>query len=144
TGGKSLSRSNGRHASTIAREFQYALAPRGIIGSSGVLQPCRTKSMSSTGSHRVQTAHMTSNRSVGSTSSSTTITKRPRYDPAEQFAASIAACFACPACDCLIEMTLNIFEQPTSWHQTPCTPESPAASTSSQIIPASTAHLPNI
>src|SRR3954451_17477808 len=76
TMGKSLSRSNGRQASMMARELvELALSSS---GSSGPLQARRTKSMSLAGSQRVQIAHITSNRSVGLTSSSTTATKRPR------------------------------------------------------------------
>src|SRR5260370_9427772 len=76
TGGKSLSRSNGRQASITARELvELALSSS---GSSGVDQARRKNSMSSTGSQRVHTAHITSKISVGSTSSSTTTTNRPR------------------------------------------------------------------
>src|SRR5260221_3832151 len=86
TMGKSASRSNGRQASMMARELvELALSSN---GSSGPLQARRTKSMSLAGSQRVQIAHITSNRSVGSTSSSTTATKRPRYDADWQPAAS--------------------------------------------------------
>src|SRR5215470_14037220 len=76
TMGKSLSRSNGRHASMMARELvELALSSS---GSSGPDHARRTNSMSLAGSQRVHIAHITSNRSVGSTSSSTTTTKRPR------------------------------------------------------------------
>src|SRR4051812_42243421 len=76
TGGNSPSISNGRQASITAREFQ--VTPRGRRGSSGPLQCRRMKSMSSAGSQRVHIAQSTSSRFAGSTSSSTTTTKRPR------------------------------------------------------------------
>src|ERR1044071_5396302 len=76
TGGNSPSISNGRQASITAREFQ--VTPRGRRGSSGPLQWRRMKSMSSAGSQRVHIAQSTSSRLAGSTSSSTTTTKRPR------------------------------------------------------------------
>ena len=48
---------------------------------------------------------------------------------------------AWPAYACLIEMTLNMRAQPASCTHTPFTPESPARSTSSQIMPAFITHL---
>src|SRR5215471_15309326 len=65
TGGKSFSRSNGRQASITAREL-VELATWSN-GSSGVDQARRKNSMSSTGSQRVHTAHITSKMSVGLT-----------------------------------------------------------------------------
>src|SRR5262249_39508553 len=76
TGGKSSRISHGRQASITAREFHGT--PLGRRGSSGPLQARRMKSMSSTGSQRVHIAHSTCSRLVGSMSSSTTTTKRPR------------------------------------------------------------------
>src|SRR6185436_19636884 len=139
TGGNSPSISNGRQASITAREFQ--VTPRGRRGSSGPLQWRRMKSISSAGSQRVHIAQITSSRFVGSTSSSTTTTKRPRYEPDWQLAASSAACLACPANACLIAITLNMRAQPASCTQTPFTPPRPARSTSSQIMPAFITHL---
>src|SRR5437899_12186604 len=59
----------------IPREFQ--VVPRGMRGSRGPLHILRMMSMSSAGSQRVHIAQSTSNRLVGSMSSSTTTTKRP-------------------------------------------------------------------
>src|SRR5262249_7552030 len=74
--GKSASRSYGRQASMIARELVELAGSSS--GSSGPLQARRTNSISLAGLQRVQMAHITSKRSLGSTSSSTTTTKRPR------------------------------------------------------------------
>ena len=40
-------------------------------------------------------------------------------------------------------MTLNMRAPPNSWHHTPRTPDSPARSTSSQIMPAFMTHFEN-
>ena len=61
-------------ASSTGREVSFE---RGAMGSSGPLHIRRMKSMSSIGSQRVDIAQITSNMSVGSTSSSTTTAKRP-------------------------------------------------------------------
>src|SRR6185436_7237209 len=124
TGGNSPSISNGRQASMMAREFH--VTPLGSRGSSGPLQARLMKSMSCTGSQRVHIAHSTCSRLVGSMSSSTTTTKRPRYEPDWQAAARCSACRAWPAYACLIEMTLNMRAQPGSCTQTPWTPGNPA------------------
>src|ERR1051325_1135849 len=76
---KSLIRSNGRQQSMTARELVDDALSR--IGSSGPDQARRKVSMSCAGSQRVHIAHITSLMLEGSTSSSTTATKRPRYEP---------------------------------------------------------------
>ena len=58
--------------------------------------------------------------------------------PDRQLAASMPACFACPAYICLIDTTLNNRPAPASWFHTPWTPGTPAFSISSQIIAAFT------
>ena len=40
-------------------------------------------------------------------------------------------------------ITLNMRAPPNSWHHTPATPDRPARSTSSQIMPAFITHLLN-
>src|SRR5258706_16449436 len=74
TGGKSLSRSNGRQASITARELVELALSRS--GSRGVDQARRKNSISAAGSQRVHTAHITSKISVGSTSSSSPKTEQ--------------------------------------------------------------------
>ena len=62
----------------LERGLTFDVTPFASRGSSGPLQARRMKSMSSTGSQRVHIAHSTCSRFVGSMSSSTTTTKRPR------------------------------------------------------------------
>ena len=79
-GGNLSIQANGRQASMIAFECDVtprALSSDGIRGSSAELQALRTMSICSDGSQRVVTAHITSARFDGSTSSSTTTTRRP-------------------------------------------------------------------
>ena len=78
-GGNLSIQANGRQASMIA--FECEVTPRslsggGMRGSSAELQALRTMSMPSAGSQRVATAHITSARLDGSTSSSTTTMMR--------------------------------------------------------------------
>src|SRR5689334_19810836 len=113
------------------------------IGSSGPDQARRMNSMSPAGSQRVHMAHITSKMSVGSTSSSTTTTKRPRYEPDWQLAAEKPAWRAWPGKACLMAMTLNMRAPPNSCTHTPDTPDTPARSTSSQIMPDFITHLEN-
>ena len=54
-------------------------------------------SMSRAGSHRVDTAHITSCRSRGSTSASTVMTNRFMYAVTGSWAAKYPACLLCPA-----------------------------------------------
>ena len=71
---------NGRTASMIALECEVMperFASSGMRGSSAELQALRTMSICSAGSQRVVIAHITSARLEGSTSSSTTTTRRP-------------------------------------------------------------------
>src|SRR6185436_3131410 len=75
TRGNVSSFSNGRQASISARVL-YGTAGFSSSGSTLLPQDLRMMSMSPAGSQRVQTAHITSSRFIGSTSSSTTITKR--------------------------------------------------------------------
>src|SRR5262249_32775056 len=76
-GGNLSRQGNGRQASTISLECDVmpaSLAASGMRGSSAELQALRTMSTCSDGSQRVATAHITSLRLEGSTSSSTTTT----------------------------------------------------------------------
>src|SRR5262249_25337296 len=78
-GGHCSIQANGRQASIIS--FECEVTPRDLSaaemrGSSAELQALRTTSTCSEGSQRVATAHITSLRSDGSTSSSTTTIRR--------------------------------------------------------------------
>ena len=78
-GGNCEIQGNGRQASTITFECEVmprALSAAGMRGSSVELQALRMMSSCSDGSQRVATAHITSLRLEGSTSSSTTTTMR--------------------------------------------------------------------
>ena len=63
--------------------------------------------------------------------------------PEWQAATSMPACCAWPGCICSIDTTMNMRIAPASWHHTPFTPDSPALSISSQIMPDCTMHLAN-
>src|SRR5262245_42622722 len=81
---KFFSQRNGRQASMMARELVKSPCWRrsgGILGSMGLLQHPRMISIDVSGSHLVAIAHRTSATLDGSISSSTTITKRPKYPP---------------------------------------------------------------
>src|SRR3990170_4525881 len=81
TGGNSLSHWYGLHALTMMRLLEKSPAFRlsgGSLGSRGVLVPPFRISTSVSGSHLVAMAQMTWLRSVGSISSSTTITHLPK------------------------------------------------------------------
>src|SRR5580700_8123956 len=78
-GGNFSRHANGRQASMIALECEVtprALSSGEIRGSSAELQALRMMSIPSDGSQRVATAHITSARLDGSTSSSTTTIMR--------------------------------------------------------------------
>src|SRR5215831_11165259 len=79
-GGNWLSHANGLHASMIIFECEVApisLRSGGMRGSSAELHASLIMSTDSDGSQRVAIAHITSARSEGSTSSSTTTIMRP-------------------------------------------------------------------
>ena len=103
-------------ASMIIDELLYSLMLRFewvSAGSMAFVGTPLTMSMSSEGSHLLMTANSTSWRFDASTSSSTIITALFIKTPAWEPSAAKAACFACPANDCLMDTTKTV--EP-DWH----------------------------
>src|SRR3990172_7528500 len=84
-------------------------------------------SMECAGRERVTIAHITSPRSVGSTSSSTTTMYLVKYAPPMHCAASAPTCAAWPAYCCLIETTVIPQPAASGGDHTPQTPGTPIA-----------------
>src|SRR5215218_144132 len=81
-------------------------------------------------------AHNTWLVSVGSISSSTTITYLPPKTPPCIWEATNPACCACPLYACFMATIFIALEYPASWHQTPATFGTPALSKPFQIMAA--------